>query len=104
MNFLKRKPYMIAEIGVNHNGKLSLALKSIRAAAKAGANAVKFQIFKADEFMSKKLIYKYKTKNGFKSENMYDMFKRLEFSEKWLPSILKECKKAKSRFFIIGCR
>ena len=45
---------MIAEIGVNHNGKLSLALKSIRAAAKAGANAVKFQIFKADEFMSKK--------------------------------------------------
>ena len=62
--------------------------------AKAGANAVKFQIFKADEFMSKKLIYKYKI-NGFKSENMYDMFKRLEFSEKWLPSILKEFKKQK---------
>ena len=99
MNFLKTKPYIIAEIGVNHNGKLSLALKSIKAAAKAGANGVKFQIFKADEFMSKKkLIYKYKTKLGTKSENMYDMFKRLEFSEKWLPLILKECKKYKVDF------
>ncbi len=85
---------MIAEIGVNHNGKLPLALKSIKAAAKSGADAVKFQIFKADEFMSKKkLVFRYKTKKGNKSENMYDMFKRLEFSEEWLSKILKECKK-----------
>ena len=36
-------PYIIAEIGVNHNGNLNLAIKSIKAAAKSGANAVKFQ-------------------------------------------------------------
>jgi len=94
MNFLKKKPYLIAEIGVNHNGKLSLAIQTIKAAAKAGADAVKFQMFNADEFMSKKkLLFKYKTKKGNKSENMYDMFKRLEFSEKWLSKIIQVCKK-----------
>jgi len=99
MNFFKKTPYVIAEVGVNHNGKLSLALASIKAASKAGADAVKFQIFKADEFMSKeKLIYKYKTKSGYRYENMYDMFRRLEFSEKWLNTILKECKKYKIDF------
>ena len=55
MNFFKKKPYLIAEIGVNHNGKLSLAIQTIKAAAKAGADAVKFQMFNADEFMSKKI-------------------------------------------------
>ncbi|MAZ07762.1 MAG: N-acetylneuraminate synthase [Rickettsiales bacterium] len=94
MRLFKKKPYMIAEIGVNHNGKLSLALKSIKEAAKSGADGVKFQIFKADEFMSKKkLVFCYKTKKGKKYENMYDMFKRLEFSESWLPKIIKECQK-----------
>ena len=99
MNFFKKKPYLIAEIGVNHNGKLSLAIQTIKAAAKAGADAVKFQMFNADEFMSKKkLLFKYKTKKGNKSENMYDMFKRLEFSEKWLSKIIHVCKKNKVDF------
>ena len=99
MNFLKKKPYLIAEIGVNHNGKLSLAIQTIKAAAKAGADAVKFQMFNADEFMSKKkLLFKYKTKKGNKSENMYDMFKRLEFSEKWLSKIIQVCKRNKVDF------
>jgi N,N'-diacetyllegionaminate synthase len=99
MNFFKKKPYIIAEIGVNHNGKLSLAIQTIKAAAKAGADAVKFQMFNADEFMSKKkLLFKYKTKKGNKSENMYDMFKRLEFSEKWLSKIIQVCKRNKVDF------
>ncbi|MDC3294879.1 N-acetylneuraminate synthase family protein [Candidatus Pelagibacter ubique] len=99
MNFFKKKPYLIAEIGVNHNGKLSLAIQTIKAAAKAGADAVKFQMFNADEFMSKKkLLFKYKTKKGNKSENMYDMFKRLEFSEKWLSKIIQVCKRNKVDF------
>ena len=67
MSFFEQKPYLIAEIGVNHNGKLSLALDSIKLAAKSGANAVKFQIFDANEFMSKtNLKYEYKTKRGRK--------------------------------------
>ena len=37
------QPYLIAEIGINHNGKLDLAKQLIDAAVSAGANAVKFQ-------------------------------------------------------------
>ena len=39
------KPYIIAEIGINHNGSIKAALRLIKSAKKAGANAVKFQVF-----------------------------------------------------------
>ena len=89
MNFLKKLPYIIAEVGVNHNGKIDNAIKSINLAAKSGASAVKFQLFKTDEFMSqKKISYKYKTAKGFKTENMYEMFKRLECSNTRIKKII----------------
>ena len=91
---LKKKPYLIAEIGVNHNGKLPLAIRSIKEAAIAGADAVKFQIFKTEEFMSEnKINYTYKTYYGSKSEDMFKMFKRLEFSKSWIKQIQNTCKK-----------
>ena len=42
------KTFIIAEIGVNHNGSISLAKKLINYAKTAGADAVKFQLFKAE--------------------------------------------------------
>lgn len=45
--------FIIAEIGVNHNGDLGLAERSVRAAAEAGADAVKFQTFQTDRLVSK---------------------------------------------------
>ena len=47
------KVFIIAEAGVNHNGSLELAKKLIDVAVKAGADAVKFQTFKADKLVSK---------------------------------------------------
>ena len=89
----KNKVYIIAEIGMNHNGSLDLAIKSIKASAKSGVDAVKFQSFKTEEFMAnKKLKYNYKTSKGIKSESMYKMFKRLEFKNEWYLKLSKLCK------------
>ena len=44
-----KKVYIIAEIGVNHNGKISIAKKLIKIAKKLGADAVKFQTYNSDE-------------------------------------------------------
>jgi N,N'-diacetyllegionaminate synthase len=45
--------FIIAEAGVNHNGSLKLARELIDAAALSGADAVKFQTFKAEKIVSK---------------------------------------------------
>lgn len=44
--------YLIAEIGINHNGDLELALRLVDAAARAGASAAKFQMYSSSEFIS----------------------------------------------------
>jgi len=77
--------YIIAEIGVNFNGDLELAKKSIAEAARCGANAVKFQTFTADEFVAdKNLCYSYSQSDGtVVTETQYEMFKRLELPDQW---------------------
>ena len=94
-----KKTYIIAEIGNNHNGNFNLAKKSIIAAVSAGVNAIKFQSYNSEEFMSNKsLVYKYKTHKGFKKESMYKMFKRIQFKKNWYVPLFKLCKKLKIDF------
>jgi sialic acid synthase SpsE len=91
------KIFFIAEIGINHNGDLNLAKKMISAAKKSGANAVKFQSFKADEFISnKKENYVLGPKK--KKFNIYSLFKNLEFKKSWYPNIDKFCRRKKIEF------
>ena len=61
----KEPPFIIAEIGINHQGSLSLCKKMIASAAKSGADAVKLQTINVDEsYMSKTLSYEvFKNKN-----------------------------------------
>ena len=47
-----KKTFIIAEAGVNHNGSLDMALQLIDVAIDAGADAVKFQTFKAEKIIS----------------------------------------------------
>ena len=53
LNFNSIKTYIIAEIVVNHNGKISLAKRLIKEAKNSGADAVKFQSFKTDALVTK---------------------------------------------------
>ena len=81
MNFKKlKKTYIIAEIGVNHNGNIKLAKKLIVKAKEAGADAVKFQTFKASNLALKNTKKtKYQKINTKKlKENHFDMLKKLE--------------------------
>ena len=71
--------FIIAEAGVNHNGNIALAKQLIDVAAKAGADAVKFQTFIAEEVVSTnapKAEYQKQTTDAFESQ--LDMIKKLE--------------------------
>ena len=78
----KNPVYFIAEIGVNHNGNIKLAKKMIDAAKNSGANAVKFQTFKAETLVTpstKKVEYQKNTTPSKVSH--FDMIKSLELNE-----------------------
>ena len=67
-NLLKDGPFIIAEVGINHNGDIELAKKTIKKAHECGASAIKIQTFRADTMCSKSSTY-------------YDLFKKCELSE-----------------------
>ena len=74
--------YIIAEIGINHNGDMSLAVESIVAAKKAGAHAVKFQNYYTEDFLlDDTLKITYENDGKTITEPQYDLFKRCELSE-----------------------
>lgn len=71
--------FIIAEIGVNHNGDINTALKMVDAVAKSGADCVKFQTFSADEFVNNPdETYEYISQGERVRESQLAMFKRLE--------------------------
>lgn len=75
------KSFLIAEIGINHNGNMDLAKEMIAEAASAGADAVKFQNYKTEDFISdRNLMYTYSNQGREVTEPQYDMFKRCELS------------------------
>ncbi len=76
--------FIIAEIGVNHNGDMELAKRTIEAAAASGVDCVKFQTWRADEFMAdRELEYEYMSQGHVVREKMYTMFQRLELPVQW---------------------
>lgn len=73
--------FLVAEIGINHNGDMSLAEEAIDAAAAVGADAVKFQNYRTEDFvLDRELTYEYVSSGETVVESQFDMFKRCELS------------------------
>ncbi len=84
--------FIIAEAGVNHDGLIDNAYRLIDAAVEAGADAIKFQTFKAESLVSKnvdKANYQKQTTN--ESESQFEMIKRLELSVDAHKKLIKYC-------------
>ena len=98
MNF--PQALLIAEIGINHNGDMVLAEKMVQAAADAGADAVKFQNYRTEDFLSDhSLTYTYKSQGREITESQFQMFKRCELSRADLDYLKKCCDSAGVEFF-----
>jgi N,N'-diacetyllegionaminate synthase len=90
----KGRTFIIAEAGVNHNGDIGLALKMISAAKKCGADAVKFQSFRA-EFMCVRTLQETKRVEGITggTKSSFDMYRALQLSPKAHHLLMKEAKR-----------
>jgi len=84
--------FVIAEVGINHNGSIDMAMKMIGVAKKAGADAVKFQTFKATEFVGTEAQqFTYRSQGRQVTESMQAMFERYELPTHAWAGIKAEC-------------
>lgn len=100
-NSNSKSTFIIAEAGVNHNGDIELAKKLIDAAVDAGADAVKFQVFKTDLSISKgtkKAEYQVKNTND-EVEDQSDMVKKLELSYEQFDELIAYAKQSNIIWF-----
>ena len=92
--------YCIAEVGINHNGDIAIAKRMIEAAKAAGADAVKFQTFKAEEFCGDpEQTFTYQSQGKAVTESMLAMFQRNEFPPETWVEIKAHCETIGITFF-----
>ena len=92
IGLMSDKVFIIAEAGVNHNGSVDLAKRLIDVASISGADAVKFQTFKAENLVAKnaqKADYQMQTTN--ESESQFDMIKKLELDVETHRELIDYC-------------
>ena len=85
--------FIIAEAGVNHNGSIDIAKKLIDAASDSGADAIKFQTFKAESLVTKNAHKApYQKESSDKQNSQYDMLKKLELNVSGHEELIAYCK------------
>lgn len=86
--------FIVAEVGINHNGDMALAKESIDAAAEAGADSVKFQNYHVDDFVTdRSLMFTYKSQGKEVTESQYEMFLRNQIDFDDIQMLKEHCDK-----------
>lgn len=89
---MENSTFIIAEVGVNHNGSLDLAIDLIDAASQSGANAVKFQTFKSEAVISRFAPKAdYQVRSTGEDESQLEMIRKLELDESAHRKLVKHC-------------
>ncbi len=87
--------FSIAEAGSNHNGDLSQAKRLVEIAAEAGADAVKFQTFRAERLYPKSAgVSEYLGR----PESIYDIIVHMEMPYEWIPELADHAKRHSIQF------
>jgi len=95
-----RACFLAAEIGINHNGDFQLACELVSAAARAGADGVKFQNYRTEDFLSdRSLTYSYTSQGHPVTESQWDLFQRCQIPPDWLPPLARLCDELGVVFF-----
>ena len=92
--------YFVADIGANHDGSLSRAKKLIKLCAEAGANAAKFQHFKAETIVSDYGFKSIKSQSHQRKwkKSVFEVYKDASINNKWNKELSKTCKRYKIDF------
>jgi sialic acid synthase SpsE len=93
--------YIIAEAGINHDGKFGQAIELINVAANAGCDAIKFQLFKAKEMYIPN-PGEYLTASGEKT-NIYNLVEKMELPKNWIPNLITHSKSQGLEFLCTTC-
>ena len=89
-----QSPYIIAELSANHNGKMETALKIIDEAAKAGADAVKLQTYRADTITLDSDADEFKIKGGlWDGRTLYELYEEAHMPWEWHKPLFEHAKK-----------
>jgi pseudaminic acid synthase len=91
---INNKCFIIAELSANHGGKLDIALETIRAAKRAGADAIKIQTYTADTITldSKKDLFKINQGTHWDGQYLYDLYKEASLPWEWHSKIFEIAK------------